>query len=264
MYISQEVALETVINGIKTSYLDCGEGSLVFMLHGWGSKKELFSNIIEPVSTKYRVIAPDFPGMGETNEPPEVWALDNFVEWTLEFIKSFNPEKVILLGHSFGGRVVIKIASMSDLPFEIDKIILTGSAGIMPKRDLSYKIKVGSYKLAKKFLLLPPVKALFPDALSNMQKKKGSADYNSASPVMRGCLVKVVNEDLQSYLPKIKQSTLLIWGTADDATPLSDGELMEKLIPDAGLVKLNGAGHYSWLNDPFTFIAVLKSFLEIG
>lgn len=256
--------METVVGGIKTSYIDQGSGELVFMLHGWGSKKELFNNIIEPVSEKYRVIAPDFPGMGETDEPSEVWDVDAFVKWTLEFISLFNPEKVILLGHSFGGRVVIKIAAMENLPFEIDKIILTGSAGIMPKRTLSYKIKVGSYKLAKKILLLAPVKKLFPNALENMQKRRGSADYSSASPIMRGCLVKVVNEDLKSYLSKIKQSTLLIWGTADDATPLSDGELMEKLIPDAGLVKLNGAGHYSWLNDPYTFIAVLKSFLEIG
>ena len=256
--------METVVGGIKTSYLDVGEGELVFMLHGWGSKKELFANIIDPVSEKYRVIAPDFPGMGETNEPPEVWDVDSFVKWTLEFISLFNPKKVILLGHSFGGRVAIKMGAMENLPFQIEKIVLTGSAGIMPKRTLTYKIKVGSYKLAKKVLLWPPVKKLFPNALENMQKKRGSADYSSASPVMRGCLVKVVNEDLKSYLPKIKQPTLLIWGTADDATPLSDGELMEKLIPDAGLVKLQGAGHYSWLNDPYTFIAVVKSFLEIG
>ncbi len=256
--------METVVNGIKTSYLDKGSGEMVFMLHGWGSNKELFNNLIDAASEKYRVIAPDFPGFGGTEEPPEVWAVDDFVKWTLEFIAQFSPEKVILLGHSFGGRVVIKISAMDNLPFTLEKIILTGSAGILPKRTLSYKFKVGSYKLGKKILLLPPVRALFPNALENMQKKRGSADYQSASNVMRGCLVRVVNEDLKPYLPKIKASTLLIWGTADDATPLSDGELMEKLIPDAGLVKLNGAGHYSWLNDPYTFIAVLKSFLEIG
>ena len=256
--------LETIVNGIKTTYIDQGSGEVVLMLHGWGSKKELFANIIDAVSKKYRVIAPDFPGRGETEEPPEVWAVDNFVNWTLSFIKQLGVEKLILLGHSFGGRVIIKMAAMENLPFAIEKIILTGSAGILPKRSFSYKFKVGTYKIGKKILSLPPVKALFPNALENMQKKRGSADYQAASQIMRGCLVKVVNEDLKDYLPKIKQSTLLIWGTADDATPLSDGELMEKLIPDAGLVKLNGAGHYSWLNDPYTFIAVLKSFLEIG
>ncbi len=244
--------------------MDKGSGDIVLMLHGWGSKKELFSNIIDVVSEKYRVIAPDFPGFGETEEPREVWAVDDFVNWTLSFISLFNAEKLILLGHSFGGRVVIKMASRKELPFTVEKMILTGSAGILPKRTLSYKLRVAMYKLGKKILSLPPVKALFPNALENMQKKRGSADYQSASGIMRGCLVKVVNEDLKEYLPKLTPPTLLIWGTEDDATPLSDGELMERLIPDAGLVKLRGAGHYSWLNDPYTFIAVLKSFLNVG
>ena len=256
--------MEKIIDGIKTDYIDEGYGDVIFLLHGWGSNKELFSSVTECVKAGYRVIAPDFPGFGGTDEPPAVWSLDDFVNWTKSFILSFNVDKVILLGHSFGGRVCIKLASDPKTPFKIEKVILTGSAGILPKRSLSYKIKVGSYKLSKKILMLPPVKKLFPDALENMQKKKGSADYKSASPVMRGCLVKVVNEDLTYLLKDINKPTLLIWGTADDATPISDGELMEKLIPDAGLVRLNGCGHYSWLNDPYTFNAVLKSFLNIG
>ncbi len=254
---------KTVLN-IKTSYIDEGAGDIVFMFHGWGSKKELFESVISTVRAGYRVVAPDFPGFGGTEEPPVVWSLDDYVNWTVEFIKSFGVEEAILLGHSFGGRVVIKLATNADVPFNIKKIVLTGSAGIMPKRSLSYKIKVGSYKLSKKILMCQPVKKLFPNALENMQKKKGSADYKAASPVMRGCLVKVVNEDLKHLLPKISVPALLIWGVNDDATPLSDGELMEKLIPDAGLVKINNAGHYSWLNDPYTFNAVMKSFLEIG
>lgn len=256
--------MEKIIDGIKTDYIDKGAGDIVFMFHGWGSNKELFISVIDCVSEKYRVIAPDFPGFGKTDEPPAVWCLDDFVAWTKAFISSFDAKKAIILGHSFGGRVCIKLATDEKIGFDIEKIILTGSAGIMPKRSLSYKIKVGMYKLSKKFLLLPPIKKLFPNALENMQKKRGSADYQSASPTMRGCLVKVVNEDLKHLLSAIKQSTLLIWGADDDATPISDGELMEKLIPDAGLVRLNGCGHYSWLNDPYTFNAVVKSFLNIG
>ena len=256
--------MNKIIDGIKTEYIDKGTGDVVFMFHGWGSKKELFNSVIDCVSEKYRVIAPDFPGFGNTEEPAVVWSLDDFVSWTKAFIASFDVKKAIILGHSFGGRVCIKLATDEDPGFDIEKIILTGSAGIMPKRSLSYKIKVGTYKLSKKILTIPLVKKIFPNALENMQKKRGSADYQSASPVMRGCLVKVVNEDLKHLLSKIKQSTLLIWGVDDDATPISDGELMEKLIPDAGLVRLNGCGHYSWLNNPYTFNAVVKSFLNIG
>ena len=79
--------------------------------------------------------------------------------------------------------------------------------------------------------------------------------------MMRSILSKVVNEDLSSRLHLIKAPTLLIWGENDTATPLSDAKKMEKLIPDAGLVAFPGCGHYSFLDNPRQFAAVLKSFL---
>ena len=65
---------------------------------------------------------------------------------------------------------------------------------------------------------------------------------------MRDTLVKVVNEDLTGLLPQIKVPTLLMWGADDTATPVADGRLMEQLIPDARLVVLDNAGHYSYLD----------------
>ena len=108
------------------------------------------------------------------------------------------------------------------------------------------------------------MKKLFPKAVEAWQARQGSADYAAASPVMRGCLVKAVNEDLTPLFSKIDKEVLLIWGTLDDATPLSDALLMEKLKPDAGLVKIEGAGHFSWLDNPGLFNAVIRSYLKIG
>jgi len=79
---------------------------------------------------------------------------------------------------------------------------------------------------------------------------------------MRDTLVKVVNEDLKDYLPNMKRPTLLIWGTNDTATPLEDAMLMGKLIPDAGLVKIEGAGHYSFLEKPQLVNSVLEAFFK--
>ncbi|MDD6095615.1 MAG: alpha/beta hydrolase [Clostridia bacterium] len=255
--------MEKIIDGVKIEYNDVGEGEAIFLLHGWGSKKELFEPIVNTVSPKYRAVAFDLPGFGGSDEPPEVWDVDRFADICIKFIASFNENKVILLGHSFGGRVIIKIASGRRLPFEISRIILVDSAGIMPKRGLDYKIRVGTYKLGNKLLSTPPMKKLFPNAVENRRKKKGSADYAAASPIMRGCLTKAVNEDLTPLLEKIPYETLLIWGTADADTPLSDGETMEKLLPNAGLAKIEGAGHFSWLDNPQTFSAIIRSYLKI-
>ena len=99
-------------------------------------------------------------------------------------------------------------------------------------------------------------------ALNRYRAKVGSSDYSNASPMMRAILSKVVNEDLKSVMPRIACPTLLIWGANDTATPLADAKIMEKLIPDAGLVSFDGVGHYSFLENPYQFAAVLKSFLS--
>ena len=98
--------------------------------------------------------------------------------------------------------------------------------------------------------------------LDARRAKAGSSDYAQASPMMRRILSKVVNEDLTARLSLIKAPTLLVWGTEDTATPLSDARKMESLIPDAGLVAFDGCGHYSFLANPVGFKAVLKSFLS--
>lgn len=235
----------------------------MLMLHGWGSKSELFNDMIERCAKRYKVLAPDMPGFGGTDEPKEPWDVGRYADFILEFLKPYEPKKVILLGHSFGGRVIFKL-SERELPFEIEKIVLIDSAGIKPKKSLKQKVSLMMYKTGRRVMSLKPLKNLFPDAVENMRKKRGSADYNAASPIMRATLVNTVNEDLRHTLPQIKAPTLLIWGTSDTATPLSDAELMEKLIPDAGLVKVEGAGHYSFLQAPEFVGRVLESFLNIS
>ena len=80
--------------------------------------------------------------------------------------------------------------------------------------------------------------------------------------MMKRILSKVVNEDLKHVMPLIKAPTLLIWGENDTATPIGDAKIMEKLIPNAGLVSFPGCGHYSFLDNPIQFAAVLRSFLK--
>ena len=100
------------------------------------------------------------------------------------------------------------------------------------------------------------------ERIEQMRAKRGSSDYNNASPMMRAILSKVVNEDLKHCMPNISVPTLLIWGENDTATPLRDAQIMEKLIPDAGLVSFPGCGHYSFLDNPIQFAAVLRSFIK--
>ena len=190
--------------------------------------------------------------------------VDAFADFFCKFAEALEIKDVILIGHSYGGRMIIKLASREKLPFSIRKIVLIDSAGIMPKRSMKQKLKVRWYKIVKKIVNIRLVYALFPEVVEDWRSRQGSADYRNASPMMRKCLVMAVNEDLTHLLPKIKQETLLIWGDRDTATPLADAKIMEEQISGAGLVVLQGAGHFSFLDSPVVFRNVMKSYFGIG
>ena len=202
------------------------------------------------------------PGFGESDEPKESLDVDGFISFITEFIKKENIKELDLIGHSNGGRIILKLMSKKDLGFKVNKIILLGSAGIVHKQKLSLKIKVKFFKLGKKFLGLKPIYKMFPNALDNFKNKHGSADYKNASPIMRKSLVKCINEDMREYLPNIKVPTLMIWGELDTATPIKDAEIMEKLIPDSGLVRIKNGSHYAFLEQPGYVNTIIKTFLN--
>lgn len=256
----------TEIDGLNINYICQGENSKnqnVLLLHGWGADIKLFSQIIACLSPYFKVYAPDLPGFGESGEPKEPWGVDEYADFVEAFCEKMGMKSCLIIAHSFGGRITIKLMSREDRAFEIEKIVLTGSAGIKPKKTLKSKIKTRCYKIGKGVLSTKLCQKLMPDALENLRRKNGSADYNAASPLMRQCLVKVVNEDLTPLISNIGVPTLLIWGEKDDSTPLSDGQLMEKLIPDAGLVVLENSGHFAFLEQGGRFCRIISSFFEI-
>jgi len=254
--------LETIVNGLKINYVTAGEGEPIVLLHGWGSSIIPYTRLIEQLSKKYYVIALDMPGFGGSEEPKQPSDVDAYVDFVLEFLKQFDLQSVSLVGHSFGGRVIIKMANRN-LPFSIKKIVLIDSAGIKPEKSKKSSKKQKRYKRVKKFFSNPIMSFLFPNALERARIKYGSADYAAASPMMRQCLVKVVNEDLSHLLPGIKAPTLLVWGENDMDTPLAHGQKMEKDIPNAGLAVIKNAGHFSFVEQPYIFSRIMASFFEL-
>ena len=255
--------MKTDINGISVNYIDKGSGDAVLLLQGWGTSVDLYSAVIDLMAGKYRVLAPDMPGFGATPEPPAPWHVDDYADFVLAFCEKLGITSCIIFAHSFGGRVTLKLTAREGLPLNVKKIILTGAAGIRHEPSEAAKKKAAAYQRGKKILSSAPMKTLFPNALENLRNKHGSADYKAASPMMRQVLVNTVNEDLSALLPLCTPETLLIWGRNDDAAPLCDGEQMEREMPNAGLVTIDNAGHFAFIDGQYTFLRVLASFLEI-
>jgi pimeloyl-ACP methyl ester carboxylesterase len=247
-----------LVKGLNINYTETGEGKTMVLLHGWGSSLQVFEKIQQYFEPNFHVIAIDLPGFGKCEEPKEVWGVEEYTQFIEEFFRVKNISNPILAGHSYGGRISILYSSRNP----VLKLILLDSAGIKPSRSLEYYIKVYSFKAARKTLPFLVGRSKAQEITEGYRKKAGSTDYNNASGIMRQILVKSVNEDLKRVMPLIKAPTLLIWGENDTATPVGDGQTMEKLIPNAGLVVLKNVGHFSFIEKLHEFLIILDNFLQ--
>ena len=253
------------VNNLNIYYEEFGENNnepVVLFLHGWGADHKYFLPIINVIKEKYKVYAIDLPGHGESSKLTRSFNVDDYKDVVIRFIDNLNIKNIILVGHSYGGRIIIKINSEDDIDFNIDKNILIDAAGVKKNQSPKTKIKIFTYKFSKNILNLIPDKNKREELLNKLKSKFGSSDYNNATPIMRETLVKSVNEDLTPLLKNMRE-TLLIWGENDKDTPMSDAKIMEKEIKNAGLVVLKNTGHFSFIEDKYTFERVIKSYLKI-
>lgn len=250
------------LNGINVNYIIQGENKKneVILLHGWGASIDAFLPVYKYLSKDYKVYVIDMPGFGKSEEPPKNYFVLDYAKVILEFIKRLEIKNPTLIGHSFGGRVIMKL--VGELGFTPKNIVLVDSAGVKPRRKPSYYFKVYSYKLAKNTVKLLFNKEKAEKIINDMRKKHGSTDYKNASDTMRSVFINVVNEDLKYTLKNIKVPTLIIWGEKDLDTPLKDAKIIESLVPDSGLVVLKGAGHYSYLDNLNEFLIIIDNFLK--
>ncbi len=251
----------TEIKGLKTEYLVSGKGETpVLLLHGWGASFDTYRGVISALDDRCKLYAVNFPGCGKSEVMSEPWDLDDYCDFVLEFIEKMGIDNPILIGHSHGGRVTMKLCA--DGRLNPPKIVLLDAAGLIPKKSFKQRVRARNFKIIKKLLGLPIIKNHSEGLLNRARAHYGSADYNAAPPVLRQTLVKLVNVDIRDILQGIKCPSLLIWGENDTATPLEDAKTIEKLIPDAGLCVIKGAGHFAFCEKPYEAHAILRSFIK--
>jgi pimeloyl-ACP methyl ester carboxylesterase len=251
--------------GRQMYYERQGAGKPLLLLHGWGGKIESWLPVTRDFSKAREVIAVDFPGFGRSPEPDAPWSVTEYMELIAAFLRQLGMEGADIIAHSFGARVSILLSAT--YPELAGKLVLTGAAGLIPKpsnkrkaRSLAYRALKGMAESALSRALLGEVRvAVFREALI---QKFGSRDYRALSPGMRPTFNRVIHQDLAPCLPKIKSPALLIWGAKDVETPLWMGKVMEKEIPDAGLIVFEDAGHFAYLERYADFRTIVLKFLE--
>ena len=215
------------------------------MLHGYLSSKEAFSAQIAYYSRFFRVTAIDFLGFGQSGMLERAFSVGDYAEWLKAVMIALGVLKPHVIAHSFGCRVAVKVAC--NAPETFDKIVLTGPAGIILKRGLSYRLKVGTYRFVKRF------------APNFAERKFGSAEYRTLSPVMKESYKKIVNEDLRATATRVQNEVLIVEGNADRTTPIKEARAYLNAFPNARLCVTEG-GHFAFAEHPVSFNLIAEEF----
>ena len=237
------------IKGVNINYIDYGSGdNTLVLLHGWGQNIEMMKPIGDKFKKNNRIIILDLPGFGNSEEPSFIWTINDYTEAIYELLASIKANNIILIGHSFGGKIALEYASK----YKVEKLILFGSPFKKAIQKLSLKTR-----LLKKLKKVPILKNLEKFAKKHM----GSKDYRDASEIMRKIMVQHVNLDITNDVKKIKCPTIILWGDNDEAVPLNDAYELEKLIPDSAVILYPGCTHYAYLENLPKTISIIKNFI---
>ncbi len=238
-------------------YVSVGSGKPLLLLHGWGTSLDAFADMTRDLQRSFRVTAFDFPGHGESDMPPATWTVDDFTSLTLDVMAELGIERPSILGHSFGGRVAIKLAATR--PDSVERLVLVDSAGVPPRRTARRVLRQAASRFANAVgrRFGRPGQAI----RRWIVRRIASPDYLNAGP-LRDTFLAVVKEDLRPALRRIHCPTLLVWGESDEDTPVADGRTMERLIAVARLLVLKNAGHFSYLDQYGRFRLAVIAFLN--
>jgi pimeloyl-ACP methyl ester carboxylesterase len=206
----------------------------IYILHGWAYTSDKWEPLVTLLEKDgYSVELLKIPGL--TAPLKEVWKLNNYVDWLKKIVE--KEKKVILIGHSNGGR--ISMAFTSKYPNKVERLILIDSAGIYHnefpirlKRFIFGKVA----KFGKVFTKSKNLRAI-------LYKFSREHDYEKADPVVRQTMLNLIKTDLQEVFPLMRTPTIIIWGSEDKVTPIEDGKIMNENIKKSKFFIINEGRH---------------------
>jgi pimeloyl-ACP methyl ester carboxylesterase len=230
------------------------EASSVLVLHGWGSNAGVMRGVVQFLSRTHRVYNIDLPGHGNSPPPPVPWTLEDHSSAVRDFVAQCVHNDFVIFGHSNGGRIALFLASDESPPQQLKKLILVSPSGMRRTRSLAFYVRKTIATILKApFQILPgKAKDYGMDWLRHtiVWSLLGSSEYRVLQGVMRETFVKTVNAYVEDRLASVHIPVLIFWGDEDEAISRQQMEVLESGIDDAGLVVIEGAGHYAFLDRP--------------
>jgi pimeloyl-ACP methyl ester carboxylesterase len=224
-------------DGTKLKYIIAGQGKPLLFLHG-GVNVLTYKKNFELLAKRYCVIAPDIPCFGTSSIPEDLWSFEDYANFFSKFINSLHFNKIILVGHSFGGGIACHLASKNK---RISKLILIDSAGLSPEYSslkfmylLVVKTVRGFFCFENKSMSLVILRNFFREVFNNLL----------STPK----IWKIVSNSIykeSDVFTKIKQPTYIFWGNTDEMFPKKFAQRMDQLVSNSTLEFVKG--NHDWL-----------------
>lgn len=230
----------------------------MLFLHGWQDDLRTFDVLASLLSADHRIVRLDLPGFGGSETPRSAWHLDDYTMFVRDFVDKLGMKVDVLIGHSLGGRIVIK--GISGGVLDADKIVLIASAGVARRNILRSALFLILAKMGRLLTAMPPLTRVRGSLQRGLYKYLGS-DYLAAGP-LKETFRNIIKEDLSVSTRAISRPTLLIWGSEDTETPLRDGRRMATFIPGAALEVIPGAGHFIHREEPRKVSELIRKFVS--
>ncbi|MBQ8472181.1 MAG: alpha/beta hydrolase [Bacilli bacterium] len=247
------------INNINIYYEKYGtKKQTILILPGWGNNRCTFDYLINFLQDYFTIYILDYPGFGNSTFPNKDLNIYDYTELIYKFITKLNIENPILIGHSFGGRIISILTTKN---IKIKKLLLIDIAGLKKKRNIKLLIKQTTYKLLKKLKIFLPNK-LKKKYLNYLFNKFSSSDYKTLDKKMLKTFQNIVQEDLTNYIKQIKLETLILWGEYDDITPISNGIKINKLIKNSSLIPISNTKHFPYLEKKYLVSRIIFEYLK--
>lgn len=258
---------EVKIGGLRIAFERKGEGAPIVLLHGGLSDSREWRRQLDELSDEFTVVAWDAPGCGRSADPPETFRLPDYADCLAAFIEEIGLVRPHVLGLSFGAGLALELYRRH--PAIPRSLILAsayaGWAGSLPPEVVEERLQqvLRQSELPPEQVVEAMIPTLFTKSASTDVINETAAIMSEFHPVgMKATLFAIAEADLRDMLPTIEVPTLLLYGEADQRSPLNVAENLHAKIPTSKLVIIPGVGHASNLEAPEIFNAEVRNFLR--
>ena len=256
------------VRGIEVAYDEAGSGTPVVLLHGFPFNRTMWSEQIEALMPRHRVLAPDLRGHGETSVVPGPAMMEEMARDVSALMEKLNISRAAVCGLSMGGYVALALYRM--FPLRARALVLADTRSGADTEEARKNREVQAEKALQEGmaaiadamlpkLLSPKTVAKNPAVVARVREMILKTNSEGAAAALRGMAQR---RDQTSFLSRIICPTLVIVGREDVITPLPESELMRREIGGSRLDVIEDAGHVSNLERPENFNRALTKFLR--